>query len=102
MLIDLSSPPDEWAGLGDGYKVDARITVYTQDDTIIVPAGALFRRADSWGVYLVKDGRAQLREVKLLRRSGGFAALAAGLAPGESVIVYPSDRIAPGVRVNAR
>ena len=38
-------------------------------------------------------------EIKLLRRSGRFAAVATGLAPGERVIVYPSDRIASGVRV---
>ena len=49
-----------------------------------------------------KDGRAEDREIKLLRRSGRFAAVAAGLMPGERVIVYPSDRIASGVRVEPR
>ena len=31
-----------------------------------------------------------------------LTAIAAGVTPGERVIVYPSDRIAPGVRVEAR
>jgi HlyD family secretion protein len=102
VLVDLLSPPEQWEGLGDAYQVDAKITVFTQDDATIVPAGALFRRGDRWYVYVVTSGRAQARAVELKRRSGGFAAVTAGLAVGERVIVYPSDRIASGVAVAPR
>ena len=102
VLIDIVAPEKDWAGLGDAYQVDARITVFSRDDATIVPAGALFRTADNWNVYVAKDGRAQRREVTLLRRSGRFAAVTAGVQPGDRVIVYPSDRIAPGVRVDLR
>ena len=102
VLIDVLSPREQWVGLGDGYHVDTRITVFTQDDVEIVPAGALFRRGDSWNVYVLKDGRAQIREIKILRRSGRHAAVAAGLTAGEIVIVYPGDRVSPGVRVGLR
>jgi HlyD family secretion protein len=102
VLIDLSSPAERWARLGDAYQVDAQIAVFTQDDATIIPAGALFRRGDNWNVYVVKHGRAELRDTKILRRSGRLAAVASGLTPGENVIVYPSDRVASGVRVQAR
>jgi HlyD family secretion protein len=102
VLVDITSPPEQWAGLGDAYQVDARITVFSQEDATIVPAGALFRVGTNWNVFVVENGRAQTRTVTLLRRSGRLAAISAGLAPGERVIVYPSDRIAPGVRVEAR
>jgi HlyD family secretion protein len=102
VLVDISSPPQQWAGLGDAYRVDARIAVFTREDATIVPAGALFRRGESWNVFAVEDGRAQAREVTLLRRSGRLAAVASGLTPGERVIVYPSDRITSGVRVEVR
>jgi len=102
VLIDLLSPAEQWAGLGDAYQVDARITVFTQEDATIIPAGALFRRGDSWNVFIVNDGRAQIREIRILRRSGRLAAVVTGLAAGEIVIVYPSDRVAPGVRVGLR
>ena len=102
VLVDISSPPEAWAGLGDAFQVDTRITVFTQEDATIVPTGALFRRGEIWNVYVVDNGRAQVRAIKLLRRSGRFAAVATGLAPGERVIVYPSDRITSGVRVEAR
>lgn len=99
VLIDLVSPADQWASLGDAYQVDAQIAVFTKDDATIVPAGALFREGENWNVYVVKDGRAEIREVQLLRRSGRFAAIASGLTPGEIVVVYPSDRVSSGVRV---
>lgn len=102
VLIDIDSPTEQWSRLGDAYQVDAQIVVFSKDDATIVPAGALFRRGDGWNVYVVKDGRAEEREVQVLRRSGRFAAIAAGLNQGEAVIVYPGDRVASGVRVASR
>jgi HlyD family secretion protein len=45
VLIDLVSPADQWASLGDAYQIDAQIVVFTNDDATIVPAGACFARA---------------------------------------------------------
>jgi HlyD family secretion protein len=102
VLIDITSPAEQWMKLGDAYQIDAQIAVFMQDDATIVPAGALFRRGDQWNVYVMKDGRAQIREIQLLRRSGRFAAVGSGLSQGEAVIVYPSDRVGSGVRVGPR
>lgn len=102
VLVDILSPPEQWARLGDAYQVDVQITVFARDETNIIPAGALFRREETWNVYAVKDGRAELRQIELLRRSGRLAAITSGLAPGEQVIIYPSDRVAPGIRVAQR
>ena len=102
VLIDVVSPPEQWRGLGDAYQVDTRITVFTQDDIEIIPAGALFRRGGNWSVYISVDGRAQPRTIELMRRSRGFAAVRNGLAQGERVIVYPGDQISPGVRVSLK
>lgn len=102
VLVDILSPPEQWARLGDAYQVDVAISVFTQEDASIVPSGALFRRGAAWNVFAVSDGRAELREVRLLRRSGRSAAVASGVTAGDAVIVYPSDRIRPGVRVAQR
>jgi HlyD family secretion protein len=102
VLVDILTPPEQWARLGDAYQVDAAIVVFTQEDASILPSGALFRRGDTWNVFVVSNGRAELREVRLLRRSGRSAAIASGVTAGDAVIVYPSDRIAPGVRVAQR
>jgi HlyD family secretion protein len=66
-----------------------------------VPTGAFSRRGDSWLVSM-DSGRAQDREVKLRRRSEKITAVAAGIAQGDRVIVYPSDRVSPGVTVKER
>jgi HlyD family secretion protein len=102
VLVDILSPSEQWARLGDAYQVDVQITVFARDDATIVPSGALFRRGEGWNVYVAKEGRAELRQIELLRRSGRFAAVATGLAPAEQVIVYPSDRVAPDVRIAQR
>ena len=102
VLVDILSPSEQWARLGDAYQVDVQIAVFARDEATIIPAGALFRRGEGWNVYVSKDGRAELCEIELLRRSGRFAAVASGLSPGEEVIVYPSDRVVPGIRVASR
>jgi HlyD family secretion protein len=102
VLVDITSPAQDWAKLGDAYQLDAQITVFTLDDAAIIPAGALFRRGDKWNVFVVKDGRAQTRDARVVRRSGRLAAIASGLEEGDVVIVYPSDRVASGVRVQVR
>ncbi len=102
VIIDIVSPPEQWSGLGDAYQLDTRITVMALDEATIVPAGALFRRGEEWNVFVASDGRAELRAVTLVRRSGRSAAVSSGLQRGELVIVYPSDQVAPGVRIEVR
>jgi HlyD family secretion protein len=99
VVIDIVSPPEQWSGLGDAYQVDAKIVVFTQDDATIIPAGALFRRGESWNVFVVEDERARVREVSLIRRSGRIAAVSEGLRATDRVIVYPSDRVSAGTRI---
>lgn len=100
VIVDFASPPEMWEGLGDGYRVEARITKFVRDNATIVPAGALFRVGDTWNVYVVIDGRAESRAVEVLRQSGRWAAITSGLTAGETVIVYPGDSVHTGVRVS--
>jgi HlyD family secretion protein len=99
VIIDIVSPPELWSGLGDGYRIEVRISVFCRENATIIPAGSLFRVGDAWSVYVVSNGRAVARPVELLRRSGRWAAIASGLTAGEAVIVYPSDSVSSGVRV---
>ena len=98
VIVDLVSPPERFAGLGDGYRVDTRTTVFSLDDATIVPAGAVFRSGDTSSVY-VKNGRVELRPVAVLRRAERSVAVTSGVDSGNVVIVYPNDKIGPGVRI---
>ena len=101
-IVDLDEPRARWETLGDGYRVEARVTVWEAPDALTVPDGALFRDGESWAVFAVRDGRAELRRVEIGRKNGRVAQVLKGLSSGDSVIVHPSDRIVQGVRVAAR
>jgi HlyD family secretion protein len=102
VLIDIVSPRDTWRSLGDGFRVDAHVTVEERGDTLVVPSGALFRAGDGWAVYTVQDGRARQRAVQVGARGEQEAAIDGGLDEGAVVVVYPSDAVSDGVRVAPR
>jgi len=99
VIVDLTSPREEWQRLGDGYRVEARFILWAEEDVLQIPTSALFRTGEGWAVFLLGDGRAQLRPVEVGRRTGLRAQILSGLEPGDLVIVHPDDRIADGVRV---
>jgi HlyD family secretion protein len=99
VVMDITSPPDLWRGLSDGYKVDAKIVVFTADNAVKVPVSALFRKDSQWATFVAVNGRAQERLVQIARRSGLEAMVEKGLQPGEKVIVYPADVVKDGKRI---
>lgn len=90
------------AQLGDGYRVDVRITIWQGDKVLTVPIGALFRAGADWAVFVVDDGRARLQRVTVGERNDRVAQIVDGVTPGELVIVHPPDTVVDGARVQAR
>jgi HlyD family secretion protein len=90
---------DAPAGLGDGFRVEARVVVWEADDVLRVPASALFRRGDGWAVFVADAGVARVRDVEVGQKSPFEAELKNGLEAGERVVLHPSDRLADGVRI---
>jgi HlyD family secretion protein len=54
------------------------------------------------GAFVVDDERAHRRTVKVARRSNLEAMVEDGLKPIERVVVYPSDALKEGSRVEIR
>ena len=102
VVIEILAPPDERPTLGDAFRVDARVVVAAIDDAIVIPTGALFRDRDGWATYVASEGVAHKRAVTLSHRSQSAAAVVAGVQPGETVILFPPDAVAGGVRVSPR
>ncbi len=67
-----------------------------------VPASALVRRGQMEMVFVVADGRAGLRWVRVGRASGGMVELSSGVTPGESVVTDGSALLVDGQRVEVR
>jgi HlyD family secretion protein len=101
-ILEFTDPPEMWRRLGHEFRVIVRISVWRQDDVVQVPLGALFRQGAQWAVYVFDEGRAVLRNVEIGERSLEAAQIISGLSPNERVILHPSDRIEPGIRVSER
>lgn len=101
-VIAFVSPPTDFAGLGHGFRVEAKIIVWEAEDTLIVPASALFRNRESWAVFVVADGAADLRIVEIGPNNGIEAQVVSGLDEGDRVILYPSSGLSDGMSVAAR
>ncbi|SDZ85439.1 HlyD family secretion protein [Acidovorax soli] len=117
VLIDLTSPPAQWAALGDGYRVVARVLTREAQDATLVPVSALFPLpasadaaappiADStefrMAVFVVDGGRARRVPVVLEARGSTHAWVKEGLQAGAQLVVYPPAALADGARVKVR
>lgn len=91
------------ARLGHGYQIDATIVLWSSDNALRVPVGALFRGGDGgWQVFVNDRGRARQRSIRLGHLNDEFAEVLQGLAEGDEVIVNPSSSLDDGSRVRPR
>jgi HlyD family secretion protein len=102
VIADITSSSESRKRLGDGYRVEARFIIWKGKDILQVPASALFRKGESWAVFVVKNKKAQQREVEVGHRTGLVVEILSGLGEGEEVIVYPDDSIQEGTRLRPR
>ena len=102
VIADITSIPESWQRLGDGYRVEASFIIWEGDDVLKVPASALFRKAGGWAVFVMKDRKSHLREVRVGHRNGLEAEIISGVLEGEAVIINPDESIRDGGRVRIR
>ena len=102
VILDLTSPPEDYAGMGDGFAVFLRIVEWESDDVLSVPLSAVFRYGADWAVFVEADGLAERKLVTLGRRNDHNAEVLEGLKPGERVILHPSDLISDGTLIEPR
>jgi HlyD family secretion protein len=102
VIIDFNGPPDAYARLGDGYRVEARVVMSERKGVLKVPEGALFNTPEGPALFVVVDDRALVRNVQVGTRSGTEAEVLSAVNAGDTVIVHPSDEIEHGKRVEQR
>jgi HlyD family secretion protein len=101
VVLDFAEALDRVQTIGDGFRVEASIVVHRQDNALKAPVAALFRDGDGWAVFVAEGDVARKRAVKTPRRNTTEALIEEGLRPGERVVVYPSDALRDGARVEA-
>lgn len=102
VVLDITSPREQWALLGDGYRVDARFILWRGDKVRVVPSSALFRRGNDSYVYVIDGERARQRRVEIGNSDGFFTEVLNGLVLGEKVVRHPDNSLTEGVRVRSR
>jgi membrane fusion protein (multidrug efflux system) len=93
--------PNPKNGLKDGQLVTVEVVIGAPQEKVVVPQAALI--ADQEGVYLfvVENGKAVVKRVKVGSEEGAGVVIQQGLAGGELVIVDHLQSIRPGIAVQA-
>ncbi len=102
VILQLVGDPRSWSALGPGYRLWGRVFLRREAQVTTVPIGALVRIGGRWAVFTIRQGRAYRTFVTTGILTDQKAEVKEGLKPGERVVLYPSDRVADGVRVRER
>jgi HlyD family secretion protein len=102
VIVDITSPPEKWDVLGDGFRMEAHFIIWEGKDILQVPASALFRLGSKWAVFVEEKGKVCRRVVEIGQRSGLAAEILSGLKENEKVVAYPDDSIGEGTKIRQR
>jgi len=86
--------------LGAGYRIEAGIVVWEEDNVLTVPTSALFQRSSTWQVFVVTGDTVELRALTLGQRGREYAQVLDGLRADDRIVLYPSDLISEGITVS--
>jgi len=82
-----------------GAFASVEVTLAQPTEGILVPAQAAVPSASGYAVYVLRDGRAELREVEIGLRTRESLEIRRGLAVGDTVLTSNLLRLRPGARV---
>jgi hypothetical protein len=94
--VKVSLPPTVTARTGSFARIVFR---GAPRRALLVPAHAIQRHGQVSSVYVVQDGVATLRLIRLGTSSSEGVEVVAGLDAGESIVVSPVTRLVDGARV---
>lgn len=86
----------------EGYGANIRFTLYQGENKLVIPSSAVFELDDQKYVFVIKNGKAEKRPVKIEYRTASQAVIKEGLTEGEKVIDHvDSEEIYEGAKVYA-
>ncbi len=99
VVVDLAEVP---SSLGDGYRVEARVLIWSAEDALQVPISTLFRKNDQWALFVVEGDTVAVRDVKIGHQTDLTAEVVSGLEEGDVVVLHPSNALSEGASVTER
>ena len=88
--------------LWPGQFVRVTLQLTTRPNAVVVPNQAVQTGQDGQFVYVVKDGKVEMRPVVTSTRVDQELVVDSGLQPGETIVTEGQLRLAPGSRVQVR
>ncbi len=77
------------APVAPGTTASVAFAVAGTDRILRLPQSVIVRRGELTGVYVLKEGRLYLRQLRLGEREGDMVEVLSGLAPGDAVVRDP-------------
>lgn len=90
---------DEWL-LRPGLYAEGRIILTVKQNAVMLPADVALRRGTRFLAFVVKDGKAETRELTVGVRDGNTLEIMDGLSAGEQVVIMGQHRLTDGIDVN--
>jgi membrane fusion protein (multidrug efflux system) len=95
--------PNPRRELASGMFIEARLATSIRPNAIVVPEDAILPLQGATFVWVVKEGKADRRQVTLGVRTAGWAEiLGGGVEVGDQVVVGGIERLFPGAAVMAQ
>ena len=95
--------PNPRRELASGMFIEARLATSIRPNAIVVPEDAILPLQGATFVWVVKDGKADRRQVTLGVRTAGWAEIiGGGVEAGDQVVVGGIERLFPGATVMAQ
>jgi membrane fusion protein (multidrug efflux system) len=85
--------------LKSGMYAKVWLTIAHNTKMPVVLKEALMGRGDDQFVFVSKEGKAQMRKIKVGIRSGAYVGLTEGVEEGESVVIMGQQRLSDGVAI---
>jgi membrane fusion protein (multidrug efflux system) len=84
-----------------GQFAKVSLEIGSRDNALLVPEQALWPQGSKQQVYVIRDGKAELVEVKTGLRKPGFVEIVSGVTANDDVISAGQMKIGPGAKVQA-
>jgi membrane fusion protein (multidrug efflux system) len=99
-ILIKATVPNPRRELASGMFIEARLATSIRPNAIVVPEDAILPMQGATYVWLVKDGKADRRQVTLGVRTAGWAEIVGGgVEAGDQVVVGGLERLFPGASV---
>lgn len=97
--VEVAISGAQQAGLRPGYSVRVTLRLDERNDALVIPTRAVVGAAGSQSVYVIREGRAERRRVRVSADLDGKMEVFEGLAAGDTIITTGNALLRDGATI---